>query len=364
MSEPLKVILLDNTFDLTSLKDMQGDRYHAVICLFWAASSTKQTLSCGLGGSCYALADIVGSDMAWGESAYRSARQIVQVGGSYGDLHLRTYLTERIYQECHLLTLFIAVANFIEQLRREYEAPEVAVDGVLPQESASLLATILSNYPNLRYDNVGYCSQIHQRSRSQNSVINRFAERIQEACLTGDWRSQTMDLVEWMDKTFQWRTHIGCRMRHPKVPKGGFTFFSSYLNNSRALSPFVDLMSGPVNWLLTNNSSLRGLPNKGKKDHSWIWQFARQEPFNREVMNEDIGYKDGVDSEKSDLLKAWTTISPTLKNWNSVERSLLVTLTQCWETYLEEVEPRLVVTANQWGIEGWFTQIAKRQNIP
>jgi hypothetical protein len=364
MSGPLKIILLDNSSDLSSLEGLAGDRYDAVICLFWAASSTKQALSGRLGDSCYALADIVGSDMVWGESAYQSAGKIVRKGGLYGDVHWRTYLTERIYRECHLLALFKMVAEFVEQLRKEHAATEVVIDGGLAQDSASLLVTILSNYPSLSYHNLHYGSNVRRNLRTKNSVLNRFVERIREASLTGDWKGQAMDFVEWMDKPYQWRTRIGCRMPYPQVQKGGITFFSSYLNNTRALSPFAELMCRPANWLLTNNSSLRGLPRKGKRNYSWIWQFPARKASWPELTNEELQHKEGVDSKEFDLLRAWTTISPTLKNWNSVERSLLVTLTQCWETYLEEAEPRLVVTANQWGIEGWFTQIAKRHNIP
>jgi hypothetical protein len=363
MSQPLKIILLDNTFDLTSLEDWKEGRYHAIICLFWAAPSTRQLVSAAIGGSCYGLTDIVGSDDAFGQSAYELATQIVRDGPSNGDLRLRTYLTERIYRECHILKLLIMVTNFVEKLKVEQAASEVAIYGSLAQDSASLLVRVISNYPGLSYHYLRYCSKIHETSRGRNSMVSRLAERIREVCLTGDWRSQTIDLIEWIDKTYRLRAHIGSWMSHPKVLKGGITFFSSYLNNSRILSSFVDLMPWPVNWLLTNDSSRRGIP-KGDNKYSWIWQFARSEAFNQKVADEGILCKDGFGPKEFDLVKAWATINPTWRNWDSVERSLLVTLTQCWEAYLEEAEPRLVVTANQWGIEGWFTQIAKRRNIP
>jgi hypothetical protein len=363
MSQPPKIILLDNTFDLTSVEDWKEGQYHSIICLFWMAPSTRQLLSAAIGGSCYGLADIVGSDDAFGQSAYELATQIVQDGPSYGDLGLRTYLTERIYQECHILKLLIMVAKFVERLRVEQAASEVAIYGTLSEDSASLLLRVISNYPGLSYHYLGFCLKIHERSRGRNSIVKRLAERIREVCLTGDWRSQTINLVEWMDKTYRLRAHIGSWMPHPKIPNGGITFFSSYLNNSRILSSFVDLMPRPVNWLLTNDSSREGIPKEGS-NYSWIWQFARRDAFSQRVTDEEILCKDGLGSKECDLVKAWAKTNPTWQNWDSVELSLLVTLTHCWEAYLEEAKPRLVVTANQWGIEGWFTQIAKRRNIP
>ncbi|MEI9476256.1 MAG: hypothetical protein WCO26_06740 [Deltaproteobacteria bacterium] len=363
MSKSLKIILLDNTFDLTSLEDWKEGRYHSIICLFWIAPSTRQLLSAAIGGSCYGLADIVGSDMEWGETAYKLATQIVQDGPSYGDLRLRTYLTERIYRECHILKLLIMVANFIEKLRVEQAASEVAIDSSLGEEADALLVRALSNYPGLIYHHLKGFSKLRDRTRGKNSMILRLGKRIREACLTGDWRSQVMDSVEWMDKTYRWRASI-CRRVHPQnLSKGGVTFFSSYLNDSRVLSPFADLMPWPVRWVLTNDSSRRGIA-KGDLPYSWIWQFAQSKAFHQGIIDEELLLKDGLGSADFDLIKNWVAINPTWRDWKSVELPLLVTLTQCWEAYLEEAKPRLVVMANQWGIEGWFTQIAKRRNIP
>jgi len=39
-------------------------------------------------------------------------------------------------------------------------------------------------------------------------------------------------------------------------------------------------------------------------------------------------------------------------------------MTGQWEAYLKKAEPRLVAVANQWGIEGWFSRIARLRGIP
>jgi hypothetical protein len=66
----------------------------------------------------------------------------------------------------------------------------------------------------------------------------------------------------------------------------------------------------------------------------------------------------------NDVLKTYLSNSGTLRNWTNGQLNSLVNLTHCWENYLKEVKPRLIVMANQWGIEGWFSQIAKKRRIP
>jgi hypothetical protein len=60
----------------------------------------------------------------------------------------------------------------------------------------------------------------------------------------------------------------------------------------------------------------------------------------------------------------WAASSGAWEKWRAVEFRLLARLTSCWEAYLEQASPRLIVTANQWGIERWFTQIARDRGIP
>jgi hypothetical protein len=52
-----------------------------------------------------------------------------------------------------------------------------------------------------------------------------------------------------------------------------------------------------------------------------------------------------------------------LGRWPSDHLNSLVNLTHCWENYLEKVKPRLIVTANQWGIEGWLGRVAKKRGV-
>ena len=122
-------------------------------------------------------------------------------------------------------------------------------------------------------------------------------------------------------------------------------------------------MPEPVTWVLANHSARRGISRQGC-DYVWLWQYGHSSRRNQGIKEEGIFSAEGEGSHSEILLRKWMAQSPTWKRWRSVELSLLVTLTACWEEYLDQAKPRLIVMANQWGIEGWFTNIAARRGIP
>jgi hypothetical protein len=362
MSRSLRILLLDERVDLSLLRECGDKAYDALICLFWAAPSTRRALSDLIGGPCYTLADLVGSDMAWGEKAYRWTAQVIHSGPCYMDTPWRTYLAEVLHGEFRLSQLLMMVADYVETLKRDWSAASVIVEGYLDGRAGSLLTEIFSNYSAVTYHPLAECFKTYRGTGRRSHLMVRLRERLHEACLTGDWRSQATDMMEWMDKTFQWRASIGRWTRRPEISTGGVTFFSSYLNNSRALSSFVDVMPGPVNWVLTNDSSRRGLP-KGNSCHSWIWQFGPPPSVHENVRDDEV-FKDELRSTETDFIERWVALNPVWQRWRSTELSLLTTLTRCWESYLEKARPRLIVMANQWGIEGWVSHLARRRGIP
>ena len=356
-----RVLLFDDRYDLAGLAFQEGSRPQAVICLFWAAPSTKKKLARECGGFCYDLSDIVRNDRIWEEEAYTLTRRIIQEGPRYGELGWRTYLAEPLYHEFSLQCLLLKIPQFIESLRKEWEFQTVFIEGALEEGPSSFLEQVSSHYPGLNYCPLSLSSPSGRARSERSSLFNRWAGRMQEARLTGDWRSFFVTASEGWDKTYRWRTRWGRLRGAPSITKGGITFFSSYANNSRTLASFADLMPCPVQWVLNNDSAAKGFTN-GVPPSFWVWQFAGDKSFRpKSAEDEEVPVKGAGEVP---WIKAWASRSDTWRSWRATEFPMLANLTACWESYLDRAEPRLVVVANQWGIEGWFTQLARRRGIP
>ena len=182
----------------------------------------------------------------------------------------------------------------------------------------------------------------------------RLGRRLREARASGCWRLQGIEALESLDRTFRRRAWLGSRLTIPRVKSGGATLFSSYENNSRILAPFASELPLPATWVLVNESSRRGAISLEPSRH-WLWRFAPSRRSLNDLMQ--LAKDPGDDQE---LLPS----SPTLRSWKEVESPMLAVLTACWERYLDLARPKLVVTANQWGIEGFLTQVAQRRGIP
>jgi len=357
-----KILLVDDCFELASLKNYRGKGFEAVIGLFWMAPSTQKYLSRMTRGLCCGLPDLITDDQTWSREAYHLIRQVIAGGSYYGDLPWRSYLTEPLYQEGYTVHLLLRTAEFINQLKEKWSTSQIIIEGTLPGNISSLFAQILSMYPGLIYQPWA-SGRSSGKGRDQNPLWQRFRKRVQEAWLTGDWKKQLMDFGEWVDGAYRWRIFWGKRKRNTPLSKGGITFFSSYQNNSRNLSPFADLMPSPVTWVLTNYSARRGLACRNS-NYTWIWKYENNSRSSLRAEDEGIYRTEEEGSNSLPWLETWLAKSVTWEKWRRAELPLLTTLTSCWEKYLDQAEPRLVVMAHQWGIEGWFTQIARRRGIP
>jgi hypothetical protein len=360
MSVSDRILLIDDHFDMLALVRQRRGLYKAIICCFWIAPSTKMALSKAIDGYCYGVGDIIQNDINWGKAAFGLASQVVHSGPQYHDLAWRRYLLEPVYEECHLLHLLSEAAHFLETLRERWNIDALDIDGVLKDSTTSVLIQGLSKYPRLTYHSLSHGAELYNTQKDGKSLLGSLGLRLREMQLTRDWRAQAMDFVEWLDKKYAWRVYWG-RWRHkPNVLRGGITFFSSYLNNSRTLASFVDSMPRAANWVISNDSARRGLP-KGRCNFTWIWQFAQS--FESSPKDEGKNPLNG-DTTDHQMLKEWLTVSPTWQNWKIAELSVLAALTHCWEAYLDQAAPSLVVMANQWTLEGWFAEIARRRGIP
>jgi hypothetical protein len=359
MVNSARILLMDEQVDVESLKFREKDGYKAIIGLFWMAPSTKRFLWDALGGSCYGLDDIVRTDGNWEEEAYRLALQTVREGPSHGHLPWRSYLMAPLYEEYHVLPLARKTAYFVDRLRRQWSVESLEIDSALKASSDFLFAQVFREHPQLVYHSARQTITGPGALGDRETFIRRVGRRMREARLTKDWKTQSMDFIEALDKTYRWRVRWGRWRERQTVAQRGITFFSSYVNNSRTLSWFIDDMPGPVTWIVSNDSARRGLP-RSKCNYSWLWEFAGS-PIS---VPEDKGQNNGEGTNEGPLSRQWLTVSPTWQSWKRAELSLLASLTHCWETYLDRAAPSLVVMANAWSLEGWFTEIARSRDIP
>ena len=357
MNIDFKILILDDSFNLAKLNNHSLENFRAIICLFWLAPSTKFALRGLKDIPIFSLQEIIASEMEWGRQAFEIARQVFTQGPLYAGLPLRNYLAEPLCNASFSPPLMTKVIEIVKQLQVIWGNGRVRLEGYLPKLHIDLFSEHVSADPSLIFDRTSLNQD--QIPISKSNLINSLLNKLQEGWGTKDWRTPFMDLLEWLDKTYRYRCLLGPKLKRSSLSKGGITFFSSYQNNSRILSNFVDLMPLPVTWLLTNYSAFKGI-GRGRHKVHWVWQFLK-----------DIGIQPGDDdaadlgtTEDQSLALDFLRSTEAWKDWQKVECLLLVNLTRSWEAYLDEAEPRLVVMANQWGVEGWFTQLARRRGIP
>jgi hypothetical protein len=362
MSTTAHIRLLDDSLRLDDLSTLSATPVDAVVGLFWMAPSTRDRIARRFKGPCFSLSDIVGSELHWGEQACRFVDRIVDHGPRYDGIPWRTYLREPLYREALALSLMQHLARWSEKHRRSAGVEELTIVGDLPRASAEQLNLALQAHGRISYLGSAAREPGKKTKGRLRAAGESFARRIRDARASGSWRRHVIESFEAMDRTFIWRTKLGQWRAKPDVPKREAVLLSSYENNTRTLASFANQLPLPRHWVLLNESSRRHIGTEIDTAH-WLWQFAPKRVLfgNPEalsdVQNEPL--------EKSDIdLEEWLSQSPTGRSWKGVESQMLGVLTTCWENYLEVARPSLVVTANQWGIDGWFTLLARRRGIP
>lgn len=360
MAKDAQVLLLDDKTDLSALARREWENYRAVICLFWIAPSTQAQLSDRAAAPCFGLADIIDNDLVeWGRETYNQVSRIVQDGPRYGDFYCRAYLMEKLYHEWLAVELLKRTIDFVECLRQQWNVPAIRIQGNLPPKAEMLLPALLGSKVGLSYQPI----DTREHPATERASLGRaLQKRLSEVMLTGNKKMFIGDVVSWLDKTYYWHCQFGHWLPRKLPSPENITFFSSYLNNSRTLSSFVDLMPQPVQWVLTNESARQGVP--AGTGYVWLWQFSDRALPHQDEFQPETSVLVPSTSVSPPLLQAWLAHSEAWESWQKVEFALLTNLTRCWEAYLDQTRPRLIVTANQWGIEGWFTQIARARGIP
>jgi len=362
MSEPLHILLLDHTADLTKFPDARSTSFQAIICLFWIAPLTQATLSEEFLAPCYGLKEIVNDLTGEAEEAYKLVTEVTTLGPRFGELYWRTYLTETLFNELMEVSLLAKVGAFIEKLSAQRFASFVSVHSVVSNTTVTFLRSLLPGKISILPFPGQEPLQESGTRQHQQTIWKRLGERAREAYLMGNWGIQISDFISWLDKTYYWHCQLGHFVLKQTPPQGTITFFSSYRNNTRTLASFNNLMPMPIYWLLANDSARYGLPVSAKS--AWLWQFSDRSTDSELSSARAAQTVEQFQLPDHNFLQTWLQASPSWLSWQNVEFSLVRNLTRCWEAYLDQAKPRLVVLTNQWGIEGWFMDLARQRGIP
>lgn len=348
-----RVRLLDDRCRLP-LDARELARYAAAACLFWLAPSTRAEIERHT--RCWSLEELVGGELAWGRRAYRLATAFTTGGPRHGSgLEWRRYLVEPVYRELHRLALYQGLGARAAGHRAELGG-ELVIEGELDARERSLLEAVLVHHPGVGYRALAGAPPASSRGSRRGRLLGRW----REARTAGEWTAQAAQLLEALDPTFRHRARWGpLADRRPPPPRGAVTLLSSYRNNSRNLAVFAGELPEPIAWALVNDSARRGLP-AGERRWSWLWSFG---PRNRPGAPEPFEDRGEAACEEPGF-DAWRRSSSAVASWLAVEQHLLYTLTACWSSYLESVRPRLVVVANQLGLEGWLAAFARERGVP
>ena len=362
-AQPVRVLIIDGNCDLLELPKASrvgAPGYDLVICQFWAASETTRRLAQELGASCYALNDIIPDYGEWERGAYERTQAICTEGPRYEGLAWRSYLQEGLYNE---LLLLIAAGNsikLVERYSRERQRDSAVINMIVSERArkAFEISWLRSDF-KLTFDKP---EQAEIRGRAEKGRPARILNRAREVMLTGGLRTQLWHLLAELDRDYSRRIAASKTLARPEVAAGGTTLLSSYVNNSRIIRSFEDRLPGPATWVLTNYSARAGANGTSSPTH-WIWRFPGDRAKTQTSDDLKISYTDPTTAVGS-VMEEWLAESPVWSGWVRMHLAALVNMTACWEAYLDRARPSLVVTASQWGLEGWFTQVAMSRGIP
>ena len=359
-------LLLDDSCNVRKLVRIERKKYHAVVCLFWPSPETRQLISDAFEGTCCSPGDIVERVDLIEKELTEYVQRICDGGPKYGGLAFRRYLSEELYRSWLYPRICASTLKFLEELRSDLKVEQLEVDVIASDQAWNILERLaLSSCRNgcLSLIPHAHRSKMYLKKPFQIGLIKKILRQLRGAQISGQWRAQVWNLIENVDKDHGKRCSLNRFRRPTKISPGMITFFSSYLNNSRILQSFRPLMPGPVHWIFTNYYARKPISNE-VMPVSWIWEFGSRRNQENDFRDDTILSDCERASSQNGTSGTSLPESKILQNWNNGQLRSLANLTFCWKNYLEDVKPRLIVMANQWGIEGWFTEIARHHGIP
>jgi hypothetical protein len=359
----LKILLIDGSFDLKKANDIETEQYQAVISLAWLSNITKTAMEELIGGTCFTLSDVVGSEKRWVHEACRQTEKIIAEGACQVGYPIRNYIAEDIYNVCMEHCLAEKALDFVDDLISDLQADTVEIHTVLQRELESDIYDVYNCHQIRTKSKIchhPYQEKIGLKHLSRMPFRKRFVRHLNGALIVKNWKSLAWDVVNKFDGRYAFRQKLW-KTRTTKRDGGKrVIFFSSYLNNSKALSNLQPYMPFPVHWVLNTYSAKMGVKTSSD-EVNWLWAFGFGNgniEFKRDKLLQE-------DEDNDDNDKQWLSEKPLWRTWNDILLPGFMRLNQSVKSCLNELKPKLVAVANQGsGIEGLFTYHAKDRGIP
>lgn len=339
-----RVLLIDESADPSDLVREDLSSFTDLLALGWFSPDGLAGLRNRHGQlRCHDLHEVVGGLERWERSAIGWMERVCKGGPSFHGQPWRRFLAEPLFREAMTVQAALDAFRLCRSLAEE--VPEIRASGRLGLYLHELFGQVPPAGPV-------------EPGRGQ-----RLVRRLRRMLVTGDFLGQMRILGDQLDPEYRWRYQLHGQLPSPRLEPGGVTLFSSYLNNSRILRAVEPLVEGDSHWVVSNPPARDGAAGHRGRLHE-LWRFAEPEepampgdPL-RVVLEAEAG------EPERRLLEAWLRTSPICHYWLSAGQAAMARLTRCWSNYLDRARPRLLVVANQWGIEGWFLAEARRRGIP
>jgi len=350
-----RYLLLDGSVDIERLASCVRPHWQGVLCLCWIAPETANHLADLTQAPVSSLKDIPGGIERVQLETCALVDQVCQGGPKYRGLAWTEYIREPLYRELEQASVVAWALDFLLSLTSRDERLEVQY--VLSPGNLSVLRHLLEYRQETHVDLVPLSSECFSSVApgERPPLPSRMGRHLRQVMLTGKWRIQAWNAAEKLDPAVLIRRRIWPGTR--KTPRGGVTFFSSYLNNTRILLSHEACFVGkPIDWVVTTHYAMEAAREAGRKPR-WLWEWRGPEPVAFDVSAQPVS------SEKDHGLLSWASQTSTFDNWQNNWHRSLATLTSCWEGYLDEAAPSMLVVASQWGIEGWLARLASLRGI-
>ncbi|NNN21801.1 MAG: hypothetical protein HKL80_07365 [Acidimicrobiales bacterium] len=292
------------------------------------------------------------------ESVCAKATSAVDVFGSQEDSKLKALILEKLYSEAEEITL---ATEMVKLVTSKLDAKDGKVYFLGKDR-------IVSNAVKAELEHPSYLEILEPLPNASRDIKSRVSVYIKGLHLEGRISDGVSELIERTDIDWRFRTSLPGRSfwvaKNKKYlsANGEICLFSSYANNSRSILNLRSLFPQDAHWIVANLSARRVLPKSAR--WSWLWAYANMsqirswsQPLSSAVLKSDC-------KENMELENLWPDNSKTLSSWEAYESMQTARMIACWDNYLEEHCPRLVVVSNQWSAEGVLALRAKEMGIP
>ncbi|MEM7585727.1 MAG: hypothetical protein AAF560_20220 [Acidobacteriota bacterium] len=374
-----RLLILDDTCDLTEIEELLATGFTHVFLLCWLAPETRERLLASHELHVADLLEIVDGQRSWELRAARLVDAVCDGGPKRQGRPWREFLRESLFREARSVQAILDAFRLAheqldhEQLDRDRLANDrIERDRIDPKQPFEVHLRIRTDSERLfrtLAEHTELASAIRSQPRpaspARASLPRRIARRLRQAMLKGNWRDLVLMLATQADLDYRYRMRWGRWLPAPKNEMGGATLFSSYLNNSRTLSKLAPLLPADATWVVTSQPAKREIAGRRSGIHD-LWRFApsQQPDWLRSAQDQetfDPSDPDSLTEQEKRIVAAWLGQSPTWRYWRDAGFQTLLNLTACWERYLEQAKPRLVAIASPWGIEGWLAHIAQER---